>query len=49
MSVTATQNLSKDAFGPAVKSLAYHVVPEFGQEFYNSCKDVKLRATIGYA
>jgi Niemann-Pick C1 protein len=48
VSVTATQNISKD-YGPAVKSLAYHVDESFGQGFFDACKNVKFGATNGYA
>ena len=45
--VTSTQNTSTGQI--AVKSVDFHVGPEFGGAFFNSCKDIKFGATNGYA
>jgi len=47
MEVTETQTLANGK--EAVKALDVAVGSEFGQGFYNSCKDVKFGATNGLA
>lgn len=47
MQVTETQTLASGK--EAVKALDVAVAPEFGEGFYNSCKDVKFGATNGLA
>lgn len=48
VTVSAVQDLG-DKKGPAVKSLELHVDPQFGQAFYDACKNVKFAATNGLA
>lgn len=47
LNVTSTQKSVMDR--TAVKSVDFHVSEQFGQGFYDSCKDIKVGATNGYA
>jgi hypothetical protein len=50
VTVTETQDLGGGNGGTdAVKSVAFHVDPKFGEGFFDSCKSVKFGATNGYA
>ncbi|POW20655.1 hypothetical protein PSHT_03243, partial [Puccinia striiformis] len=51
VNVTATQavkNSNTGELNPAVKSLDFWVDPQFGNAFFDSCKEVKFGATNGY-
>ena len=45
--VTSTQRTSTGQIG--VKSVDFHVGSDFGNAFFDSCKDIKFGATNGYA
>ncbi|KAJ3926999.1 MAG: hypothetical protein NXY57DRAFT_668229 [Lentinula lateritia] len=47
LNVTSTQTTNSDQI--AVKSVDFYVGPQFGQGFFESCKDVKFDASNGYA
>ncbi|KAJ3856931.1 patched family-domain-containing protein [Lentinula lateritia] len=47
LNVTSTQTTNSDEI--AVKSVDFYVGPQFGQGFFESCKDVKFDASNGYA
>ncbi|KAJ3892465.1 patched family-domain-containing protein [Lentinula edodes] len=47
LNVTSTQTTKSDQI--AVKSVDFYVGPQFGQGFFESCKDVKFDASNGYA
>ncbi|KAI7950224.1 hypothetical protein MJO28_009045 [Puccinia striiformis f. sp. tritici] len=51
VNITATQavkNSNTGELNPAVKSLDFWVDPQFGNAFFDSCKEVKFGATNGY-
>ncbi|KAF9076432.1 hypothetical protein BDP27DRAFT_1255295 [Rhodocollybia butyracea] len=47
LNITSTQTTTDDRI--AVKSVDFYVGPQFGQGFFDSCKDVKFDASNGYA
>ncbi|OJT13083.1 Niemann-Pick type C-related protein 1 [Trametes pubescens] len=47
LNVTSTQTSSTDEI--AVRSVDFFVSEQFGEGFYDSCKDIKMGATNGYA
>lgn len=50
LTVTSTQTLKKDGKDrEAVKSVEFAVAGEFGEGFFDACKDVKFGATNGFA
>lgn len=50
LTVTSTQTLKKEGKErEAVKSVEFAVAEDFGQGFFDACKDVKFGATNGFA
>lgn len=47
VNITSTQQTNTGKI--AVKSVDFHVEEQFGEGFYNSCKDVQVGTTNGYA